>query len=257
MEQTLPFEFIFPAALGVIAAIAWYWKTHSKHFIVYDYQRALHFRDGTLLAELGPGRHRYTPGRSQIEVFDMRQQPLQVAGQEILTQDNISIRLSLAGTFLIENPRVLQASSPNHTQALHQAAQLALRGSVAGLTLEEVLTKRAELDAALLEKVAAEARPLGVSVTSLAVRDVMLPANLKKAYAGVAEARKEAERQMEKARGEQAVLRNLSNAARLMAEQPALLQARMIQALGQGNNSIVLGADGFAWPAVPPQKPRK
>jgi hypothetical protein len=80
-------------------------------------------------------------------------------------------------------------------------------------------------------------------VSGLAVRDVMLPANLKKAYSGALEAQKEAQKNLEKARGEQAVLRSLANSSKLYEEHPSLLQARVIQALANGNNSIVFGAD--------------
>lgn len=71
----------------------------------------------------------------------------------------------------------------------------------------------------------------------------MLPANLKKAFSGILEARKESQTQLEKARGEQAVLRNLANAAGLYETNPQLLQARIIQTLANGNNTIVFGAE--------------
>ena len=71
----------------------------------------------------------------------------------------------------------------------------------------------------------------------------MLPANLKKAFSGIIEAKKEAQTQLEKARGDQAVLRNLANAAGLYDANPQLLQARIIQTLANGNNTIVFGAN--------------
>ena len=74
----------------------------------------------------------------------------------------------------------------------------------------------------------------------------MLPNNLKRAYAGVLEAQKEAERRLEQARGEQAVVRSLANTARMLGENPALVQARMLQALDTGGNTLVFGSTDLA-----------
>lgn len=70
----------------------------------------------------------------------------------------------------------------------------------------------------------------------------MLPANLKKAFAGILEAKKEAQKQLEKARGEQAVLRNLANSSAMFDGNPMLLQARIIQSLSNGNNTVIFNA---------------
>jgi hypothetical protein len=76
----------------------------------------------------------------------------------------------------------------------------------------------------------------------------MLPANLKRAFAGVLEAQKEAQRQLEKARGEQAVLRNLANSSAMYASNPMLLQARLVQVLDGGNNNVVFKTDDMLVP---------
>ena len=109
--------------------------------------------------------------------------------------------------------------------------------------LDQLLEKKSALDAKLFEKMLVAAEDLGVTMATLAIRDVMLPANLKRAFAGALEAQKDAQRQLEVARGEQAVLRSLANSAKLYESNPSLLQARVIQALSNGNNSIVFGAD--------------
>jgi regulator of protease activity HflC (stomatin/prohibitin superfamily) len=254
MDQLPPLELLLLAIIAAAVALAWYLRRNVQHTTVFEFQRGLAFRNGVLQRELGPGRYRTFKDRDEIQVYDLRRSPLTLAGQEVLTKDNISLRISLAGTYQIENPRTLSLATTNLSHDMYSAAQQALRNVVAAMTLEEVLTKREDIDAALLAQVGEALKPMGVGLPSLAVRDVMLPANLKRAYAGVAEARKDGERQLEKARGEQAVLRNLANAARLMEEQPGLMQARMIQALSQGNNSIVYGAEPAAAPK--PAKPK-
>jgi regulator of protease activity HflC (stomatin/prohibitin superfamily) len=225
-----------------IAALIFWWRSLARTTI-YDYQQGLLYRNGAFDKAVGPGTYRYLAHRTRIETFDLRPQPLSLAGQEILTKDNASVRVSLIGNYRITDAKTAMDHSTSYMFDLQTIGQLALREQVGALTLDELLAQKKELDARLLAQVAARAKELGLEVTALAVRDIMLPAGLKKAFAGVLEAQKEAQRLLEKARGEQAVLRSLANSSKMYGENPSLLQARVIQALASGNNSIVFGAD--------------
>lgn len=225
-----------------------------RRVIIYDFQTALLYRDGRFVRRLEPGAHFLFKPVHRVEIADTRRALVTVPGQEILTKDLVNLRLSLSCGYRLADPVKALRDWSGYLPEFYAACQLAMRAHVAGLTLDELLTGRAETDAQLREAIAAKAKDYGLEVEAVAVRDIMLPGSLKRAYAGVLEARKEAERRLEEARGEQAVLRSLANAARLYADNPALVQARVIQALDSGGNTVVFGAVAEK---LPPAKPRK
>ncbi len=210
---------------------------------VYEYQKGLFYKNGKLDRIVDAGTYRFLETINKIEVVDTRKRELLISGQEILTRDNIGVRVSVVGSVQIVDPTKAIHQSENYLGDIYKFGQLAMRDAVGAVTLDELLDNKTQFDAQIQQKVALAAAELGAVVSGLAVRDIMLPANLKKAYSGVLEAQKEAQKNLEKARGEQAVLRSLANSAKMYDEMPALLQARVIQALGTGNNSIVFGAD--------------
>jgi regulator of protease activity HflC (stomatin/prohibitin superfamily) len=234
--------FVLPVVLVLAVSGYWIWKNLSSTTI-YQYQKGLRFKDGKLVAQLDAGHYRYFAKRSSIEVFDMRKSALQLSGQEILTKDNIGIRITAVGQIQITDAVKIMQTTESYMADVYAVAQLSLRDAVSQVTLDELLASKSKLDQKLQGDVAVKCSELGIAVSGLAVRDIMLPANLKKAYGGVLEAQKDALRNVEKARGEQAVLRSLANSSKLYSENPSLLQARVIQALATGNNSIVFGAD--------------
>jgi regulator of protease activity HflC (stomatin/prohibitin superfamily) len=220
-DRKTPQDFVMNWLYAIVVLLAatlavLFWRSFAQE-AVFGHQRGLLYRNGRLQKEVGPARHRFLKAFGRLDIYDVRRQPLILAGQEILTRDNISARVSLVGA----------------------------------LSLEELLTKRGDLDAGLLADVAEKAKALGFELPALAIRDVMLPANLKRALAGVLEAKKHAERNLEKARGEQAVLRSLANSSKIYDGYPALLQARRIEAMAQGKNSIIFGGEGVS---LAPQK---
>jgi regulator of protease activity HflC (stomatin/prohibitin superfamily) len=125
---------------------------------------------------------------------------------------------------------------------LHLILQLALREALAGRTAEELLATRRELGPTVMERSASAVARIGIELLSVDVRDLMLPGELKRAFAGVVAARKEGEIALERARGETAALRNLANAARMVEEHPALVQLRLLQEVGGSTgNTVVVG----------------
>ncbi len=126
--------------------------------------------------------------------------------------------------------------------------------AVQSLDLEALLGDRREINAQLQSALSAKASAVGLDLREISIRDIMLPAALKKAFGGLLEAQKEAQVAVEKARGEQAVLRSLANSARLYAEHPTLVSARLLQALDTGAHTLVLNAGGDVPPAVLPKK---
>lgn len=238
----MEYAFVF-AVVAVLAGLSIYSRVFGRAFI-YQYQQGLMYRDGKFVKLLEPGLYRYHKSRTEIVAMDKRKVMLNLPGQDILTRDNINLKVSLAGTYEVTDAARARHASQNYVAELYSHAQISLRDAIAGFTLDELLEKKGEIDALLLAKVADKAEAIGCTVSGLSVRDIMLPANLKKAFSGILEAKKEAQTQLEKARGEQAVLRSLANAAQLFESNPHLMQARVIQTLSNGNNTVVFGADG-------------
>lgn len=217
----------------------------SKVTTIFEYENGLKYTKGALQGIIGTGRYRLLGSRSSIFKYDMRRQPLLITGQEMPTKDNVGVRLSVAGHSKITDLKKACHDRSNYSQDLHIAVQLAMRDVVGDMLLDDLMAGRKTLDAEVLKHAAAKIQDLGVDITDLAVRDIILPASLKKSLSGVIEAQKDTLRNLEKVRGEHAVLRNLANAANLYKDNPALLNARLIQTLEQGGNTIVFGVDGM------------
>jgi len=231
------------AVAVLVGGVMYLLSGRLAYIIVYDYQKALWYKNGAFQKLLPTGKHWFLKKSSSIVTVDARNLSLNVSGQEVLTKDQISVKLSVSGFYQVVDAVKAKREVDNYLAALYAGVQTVLRDLVSAMTLDELLEKKAELDAGLFEKTKVIAESLGLEVPIISVRDVMLSAQLKKAYAGVMEAKKEAQRQLEKARGEQAVLRSLANSSQLYNEHPMLLQARVIQSLSTGNHTIVFNAD--------------
>lgn len=149
--------------------------------------------------------------------------------------------------YQVADPVTAAHAAQNWLADLYHVAQLALRAVVNGLAVESLWCQRLELGGQLLARVQSEAARIGVTVQTVEVKDVMFPAELKRAFADVLKAKQEGQAALERARGETAALRNLANAARLMEGNPALLNLRLIQsvtAAQAGGNTLVRGLPG-------------
>ena len=245
--------------LGTAGLAAYFisaWRRKFHFVTVYGYQAGLRYQKGVLKDTLSAGRYRVYEPTTSIRVVDLRATMLTLSGQDIMTKDKVNLKVSLTATYQTEDAVLTIHKNSSAESILYDNAQMALRDAVAARDFEEVLEKRSEIDAEILARVTDEAKVLGYKLIKLGIRDVILPPNLKKAFAGVLEAQKEAQRKIEEARGEQAVLRNLANASQLFQQNPMLYQTRLLQALSSGNNSIVLNVDGAsAKPVKPATKP--
>jgi regulator of protease activity HflC (stomatin/prohibitin superfamily) len=163
-----------------------------------------------------------------------------VPAQEVLTADGLAVKVSLIVAVSTADPRRRQESVEDADGFVYAALQVALREAVVGLTLGELLASRESLSDGVRERVRPSAEAVGVAIDSLALRDVMVPPELRRAAAEVATARVQGQAVMERARSEVAATRALANAARLIAEQPALLQLRTLQAVEAGGATVVL-----------------
>jgi regulator of protease activity HflC (stomatin/prohibitin superfamily) len=130
----------------------------------------------------------------------------------------------------------------NWEGTLHVELQLALRQIVSAESIDSLLQARPQLGERLMQLVSGGVARLGVQLDRVDVRDLTLPGDLKKLFTQVTKARQEGLAALERARGETAALRNLANAARMVSDNPALMQLRLLQVVGeQSGNTVVLG----------------
>lgn len=211
---------------------------------VREYERAVRLVDGRVRDVLAPGRHRYRRGRTELRRVDVRPQLVTVPGQEVLTSDGVMVRVTAVLRAAVADPVVHLTASQNPLGDVYAAAQQALRGAVAGQALDALLNTRVDLGADLLAEVQTAAGRVGMTVDEVAVRDVMLPGDLRRAYAETVLAREQGRAQLERARAEAATLRSLSNTARLLEEHPALLRLRTLQLAEHDGTQLRLTLSG-------------
>jgi regulator of protease activity HflC (stomatin/prohibitin superfamily) len=147
----------------------------------------------------------------------------------------------------ITDPVKAAHETQNWQGDLYNTAQLALRSTVSGIAAEALLTQRLDFAPQLLARVQPDAAKIGITIQAVEVRDVMLPADLKRAFGDVLKAKQEGHAAVERARGESAALRNLANAARVLDGNPALMNLRVLQSLAtaqNAGNTLVLGMPG-------------
>ncbi|MET8427142.1 slipin family protein [Nocardia sp. NPDC004860] len=213
--------------------------TVMEYKTVMEYQRTLRFEDGTLREVLGPGRHRYNKERCTLVTVDMRPRLLQVGGQELLTRDGLSLRVSFVGDWVVTDPVTFTTGAQSAETVLYTTVQEVARDLVAAHTLDELIADRTRLGAGA-ERVAAAVERFGIRVESLRAKDLMLPGELRKAALETVLARERGRAELERARAEAAALRSLANTAKLLTDNPVLLRLRTLQVAAAPGAKVVL-----------------
>lgn len=229
-------------------ALAALMKEFRHAFLLPEGYAGLLYHKGKFVELLGAGRHIRWGRHYTLDTQDVRKASLLVAGQDVLTADNVGLKLSLVVTYQLIDPVKAAHETQNWQGDLYNAAQLALRAAVGGVAVEALLNQRLDFGAQLLTRVQPEAAKIGVNVHAVEVKDVMFAADLKRAFADVLKAKQEGQAALERARGESAALRNLANAARVLEGNPALMNLRLMQSLTAAQNAgstLVLGMPGF------------
>jgi regulator of protease activity HflC (stomatin/prohibitin superfamily) len=236
-------------ALLVVAVVV---AVRSIRFTtIHDFERGLRFRQGRLVGLVEPGIHLTVGPFTEIRGLDVRPAMVPVEGQEILTADGVAAKVSLVARYVVGDPVAAVTRDADFRRTTYLLLQLGLRSAVTRRTLDENLAARAELGPEVRDAVAGRLAAIGVELLDVEVRDVMLPGELKRAFSSVIAARKDGEASLERARSETAALRGLANAGRTLAENPGLLQLRILQEVGASSgNTIVFGADGAIGPGA-------
>ena len=157
--------------------------------VVQEWERVLVYRDGRFAEAIGPGRHRRRRWHRRFVRVSIRPRLLAVPGQEVLTADGLAVKVSLTVAVSTADPRRWHETVDVPDGFVYSALQVGLREVVAAGTFEELLAGRGTLADQVRERVGAAAEAVGVAIDSLALRDVMVPAEIRRAAADVVTAR--------------------------------------------------------------------
>jgi regulator of protease activity HflC (stomatin/prohibitin superfamily) len=220
---------------------------------VREHERGLLHVQGRHVRTLAPGRYAFwSPREAKVDVqlVDMRATQLPIVGQELMTKDKVTLRLSLTVDHAVEDPAVATHAVASAKDAVYALVQLAARDYVAGVTLDELLAGRDAMTKALEEATTEKARRFGLRVERVGVKDVVLPGEMKTLLNRVIEAEKEAAANVILRREETAATRSLANTAKILAEQPMLMRLKELESLKEiathvKEVRVVVGADGL------------
>jgi len=213
-----------------------------RFITVSSHECVLEYVDGRLRRVLDPGRYRGARRARYVRV-DRREAIGQTAPQDVLTADGVSLKVTSAYVWSVTDPVAFAEKSANPTGVVYLAVQVALREALAGLEVDAVLTTgRRSVAEGVTSAAAAAGTEVGIDVREVVLKDVILPNDLRSAYAELVSARQRGKAQLETARAETAALRSLANGAKLLDENPALAKLRLVQALPYGSSlKITLG----------------
>jgi regulator of protease activity HflC (stomatin/prohibitin superfamily) len=213
------------------------------HVTVPSWSRAIVFRDGALLGERAPGRYRRAR-RSEWHIVDLRPKVLTIPTQEVLTSDGVQVRLSVLATITVVDAAAWVSVSASPFEVIYSALQVALRDRVAAMELAAISSSRSSLLDGVDTDLAPQFASIGATATAIALKDITLPQDVRAALAQVALTKQHGLAELERARAEAASLRSLANTAKLLADNPALLHLRTLQAATEGAQVIIHRGDG-------------
>ncbi|HEX6838038.1 MAG TPA: slipin family protein [Polyangia bacterium] len=214
--------------------------------ILREYERAIVFRLGRAKQKaLGPGVVLMLPwGIDRATVVDTRTKVIQIPQQEVITRDNISIGVDAVVYADVGSPMDAILRVEQYMPATLQLAATTLRSIIGRMELDEVLAKRQEINDEVRTILDQRTEQWGVEITSVEIKDISLPVEMKRAMARQAEAERERRAKVIMSEGELQAAEKLAAAARLIGSEPAALQLRLYQTLvevsGEANSTIVM-----------------
>ena len=212
---------LFLALMVVLSAIK----------IVPEYERGVVFRLGRLVGPRGPGLFFLIPIFERMVRVDQRVITMDVPAQEVITLDNVTIKVNAVLYFMVVNPSLAVVKVMDYIRATMQIAQTTLRSAVGQVDLDTLLAHREQLNARLQKIIDEQTEPWGIKVTIVEIKDVELPQSMQRAMAKQAEAEREKRAKIIHAAGEFEASKMLAEAADVMAKEPVTLQLRYLQTL--------------------------
>jgi len=211
--------------------------------VVQEYERGVVFRLGRLVGVRGPGLILLAPFIERMVKVDLRVLTMDVPAQEVITRDNVTIRVNAVCYFRVIDPNAAVVNVMDFIRATSQIAQTTLRSVLGQVELDELLAEREKINEKLQRIIDEQTEPWGVKVSIVEVKDVELPEAMQRAMARQAEAEREKRAKIIHAEGEYAAAAQLAEAARVLQNVPGALQLRYLQTLTEisaERNSTIL-----------------
>src|SRR5499426_2923000 len=212
--------------------------------VAREYERGIIFRLGRLLPNpKGPGLFILIPIVDRMVKVDLRTITLNIPPQEVITKDNVPVRVNAVAYFRIVEPKNAIVQVENFMVATSQVAQTTLRSVLGQHQLDELLSERDKINVILQGIIDEQTAPWGVKVSIVEVKDVEIPQGMQRAMARQAEAERERRAKVINAEGEFQASERLKDAAAVMAAEPITVQLRYLQTLleiGASNNSTIV-----------------
>ncbi|PZS02792.1 MAG: hypothetical protein DLM69_03655 [Candidatus Chloroheliales bacterium] len=232
-----------PWIIVAIIILFVFWLLSSSLKITQEYERAVVFRLGRLAGVRGPGVIFLIPILDRIQRLDLRTVTLDVPAQEVITRDNVTIRVNAVLYFRVFDPALAVVNVLNFMQATLQIAQTTLRSVLGQSELDELLAHRERINQQLQFIIDQQTEPWGIKVSVVEVKDLELPQSMQRAMAKQAEAEREKRAKIIHAEGEFQASQQLSAAAEIIGRESATLQLRYLQTLteiaSERNSTII------------------
>ncbi len=211
--------------------------------IMQEYERGVIFRLGRLMPSRGPGMIYVIPLIERMQRVDLRTVTLDVPAQDVITRDNVSVKVNAVLYFRVVDPNRAVVEVENYLFATSQLAQTTLRSVCGQAELDEILSEREKINTRIQEIVDTQTDPWGIKVVLVEVKHIDLPQEMQRAIARQAEAERERRAKVINAEGEFQAATRLADASRIIEQYPVALQLRFLQTLTEiaaENNSTTL-----------------
>lgn len=208
-----------------------------------EYERGVIFRLGRVVGAKGPGLFFVIPVIDKVVKISLRTQTFDVKPQEIITKDNVPVKVNAVTYFRVVDPNKAIVEVENYRLATLQIAQTTLRGVLGQVELDELLTDRDKINQKLQQIIDGQTDPWGIKVSIVEVKEVELPDTMKRAMARQAEVERDRRAKIINAQGEYQAAEKLSQAAEIIGKHPAAIQLRYLQTLSEvasENNSTTI-----------------
>lgn len=218
----------------IVSGVGWFLTNAIR--ILREYERGVVFRLGRLIGAKGPGLFLLIPVIDRMVRVDLRTVTMDVPPQDIITRDNVTIKVNAVVYFRVVNPTRAVIEVEDYLLATSQLAQTTLRSVVGQAELDVVLAEREALNERLQEILDAQTDAWGVKVSNVEIKGVDLPLEMQRAMARQAEAERERRAKIISAEGEMQASQKLSEAAEVLAKNPISLQLRYLQTMIEMTN---------------------
>ena len=211
--------------------------------ILNEYERGVVFRLGRVIGSKGPGLILLIPAIDKMLRVDLRVVAMDVPAQDVITRDNVTIKVSAVLYFRVIDPNRAIVGVENYLYATSQLSQTTLRSVCGQAELDELLAEREKINAHLQEILDKDTEPWGVKVAKVEIKNIDLPQEMQRAIAKQAEAERERRAKVIGSEGEFQAAQKLSDAAKIIGENPIALQLRYLQTLREvaaENNSTTI-----------------